>query len=383
MRRDPWWWLVAALAIVAIAGCRREVSPDFASSGKVLALPEEAQAGVRLEMRDRIGTFAAPKLLADEGTPTAESRKAHARLRKGQEVYQYRCVQCHGANGDGNGPAAYAMYPKPRDYRKGLFKFTSTPYGAKPVRSDLVRTVTSGVRGTSMPDFKLLPAEEIDAVVEYVIFLAQRGQLEEQVADLGEFEGKVTREMVDEEGIVPSILESWKKANEQQVSPFTPQPVFTADHIRRGKAAFLTKGCSKCHGEDGRGQTPDNLAGNLKDSWGHITRAADLSSGMLHGGQMPMDIYRRIVSGINGTPMPGFADALEKEPDTIWDLVSFVLFVSGRRRAGETPAPGPISPYVPGEPTTAGVLPPGDDESDPEIASLPTSPNDSSTLPGE
>lgn len=69
----------------------------------------------------------------------------------------------------GNGPAGKFMYPRPRDYRKGLFKFTSTPYGARPLRSDLIRTVKVGIRGTSMPDFKLLPQHEIEAVVDYVM----------------------------------------------------------------------------------------------------------------------------------------------------------------------------------------------------------------------
>jgi len=38
----------------------------------------------------------------------------------------------------------------------------------------------------------------------------------------------------------------------------------------------------------------------------------------------PIEIYRRIYSGINGTPMPSFANALKDNPETIWDLVSYV-----------------------------------------------------------
>jgi mono/diheme cytochrome c family protein len=120
------------------------------------------------------------------------------------------------------------------------------------------------------------------------------------------------------------------------------------ERVAAGREAFLTKGCSKCHGEDGRGHTKDNIG---RDIWGHATRAADLSSGMLRGGQEPMDIYRRILNGINGTPMPGFRGVLESEPDTIWNLVSYVLEVSGRRReetlrgVAEIPA-GLLKPYI-------------------------------------
>ncbi|MFO0916817.1 MAG: cytochrome c [Planctomycetaceae bacterium] len=106
---------------------------------------------------------------------------------------------------------------------------------------------------------------------------------------------------------------------------------------------FSAKRCSKCHGEDGRGQTADNRGA---DAWGFQTRAADLTSGMLHGGNRPIDIYRRIHNGINGTPMPSFANALKSEPDTIWDLVAYVLLVSNERRSGNIPRPGLLRPYV-------------------------------------
>jgi mono/diheme cytochrome c family protein len=67
---------------------------------------------------------------------------------------------------------------------------------------------------------------------------------------------------------------------------------------------------------------------------------------MFRGGQRPLDIYRRIYAGVNGTPMPSFANALQSEPDAIWDLVAYVLSVSSHRRGGEIPPPGPIKPYL-------------------------------------
>ncbi len=78
---------------------------------------------------------------------------------------------------------------------------------------------------------------------------------------------------------------------------------------------------------------------------------------MLHGGQEPIDIYRRIQNGINGSPMPGFQSALQSEPDTMWDLVAYVLHISNRRREGEAVPAGLIKPYntaVPAEGAAAG-----------------------------
>ena len=74
-----------------------------------------------------------------------------------------------------------------------------------------------------------------------------------------------------------------------------------------------------------------------KDAWGHDAAAADLTSGMFRGGGRPIDIYRRIYSGISGTPMPGFAQVFAKSPDDIWYLVHFIRDMGERRRRNLPP----------------------------------------------
>jgi mono/diheme cytochrome c family protein len=327
--------LALAVLMIGSAGCRRAEVPQFVAGEAIKDLSPELQQAVREQLGKYAGTYLSPKLLKEEGAPIAD-------LARGQAVYQERCVQCHGVSGDGDGPTAKYMYPRPRDYRRGIFKFTSTPYGFRPLREDLVRTVRQGIRGTSMPSFKLLPEHDVQAVVDYVLMLTRRGELEQQLAGLADSEGAIDEEVVESD-LVPTVLARWSEAESSEVLPATPQPRFTQEHVERGKKAFLTKGCSKCHGDDGRGQTLDNR-GN--DAWGYPTRAADLTSGMLHGGNRPIDVYRRIYNGVNGTPMPSFSNALKEEPDTVWDLVAYVLAVSNRRRQGEMPAPGPIKPYM-------------------------------------
>lgn len=316
------------------AGCHRGEIPTFVSADAAKELDTKLQVVVNDELRKYTGEYLAPKLLSEAGERAPD-------LALGQKVYQQRCVQCHGVSGDGAGPVAKYMHPRPRDYRKGIFKFTSTPYGYRPLREDLVRTLKQGIRGTSMPSFALLPDKEIQALVDYVIALTRRGELEANLIATALDAEELDPEEVSGE-IVPGVLNRWSQAEAAEVSPVTPQPKFNQEHVERGRQAFLTKGCSKCHGDDGRGQTKENR-GN--DAWGRPTRAADLTSGMLHGGRRPLDIYRRIFNGINGTPMPAFGGALKDEPDTIWDLTAYVLSVSDRRRQGEVPAPGPINPY--------------------------------------
>ena len=225
-----------------------------------------------------------PKLIGETKSETNH-------LQRGAEIYQSHCAACHGVSGDGAGPTATFMYPRPRDYRRGTFKFTSTPYGAKPLREDLLRTIRQGARGTAMPAFVLFPEEDLQAVVDYVLVLTHRGELELLMAAQADAEDDVDTQAIP--GLITDILASWNKAPQQTVEPVTREPPYTRESIELGKKAFLSETaiCYKCHGEDGRGQTAQNIKG-FQDAWGFQTRAADLSAGMFHGGHQATDIYR-------------------------------------------------------------------------------------------
>ena len=82
-------------------------------------------------------------------------------LQFGHKLYMQNCEHCHGVSGDGNGPTAQYFDIKPRDYRMGLFKFTSTRNTDKARRDDLERTVRLGIPGTYMPSFLLFKDDEV------------------------------------------------------------------------------------------------------------------------------------------------------------------------------------------------------------------------------
>jgi mono/diheme cytochrome c family protein len=261
-------------------------------------------------------------------------------------------------NGDGAGLAAQYLSPKPRDYTKGIFKFTSTPYGANPRRSDVLQTLRRGVTGTSMPSFKDLSPEDLDAVADYVIYLSQRGELENDLVLMAVDDEELDPDYIDE--TVTGIRDRWHEAQSQLVMPVTPMPPMTAATIATGHELFLKRECNKCHGENGRGGSFGNVdVGN--DAWGHKAAAADLTSGMFRGGGRPIDIYRRIYSGINGTPMPAFDKMFADEPDNIWYLVQFIRDTGERRRRNLPPlegAPKPASSApTPTEPAPADAPP--------------------------
>ncbi|HKI18331.1 MAG TPA: cytochrome c, partial [Isosphaeraceae bacterium] len=156
-----------------------------------------------------------------------------------------------------------------------------------------------------------------------------------QLAEEAEFNGSIERPRIAE--LVATVLDRWEQARARIVYPVTPMPQFTTEVVEQGKKAFLTLACAQCHGDDGRGQMATNVG---VDAWGNPTKAADLTSGMLRGGTEPLDIYRHIDAGINGTPMPSFHANLQKEPETMWKLVAYVLSVVDERRRGIIPDSG-------------------------------------------
>ncbi len=97
-------------------------------------------------------------------------------------LYREHCVHCHGVSGDGAGPTAAFLNPYPRDYRPGWYKFKSTKRDDPPTTENLMRVLDSGIPGTAMPSFKLMPETDRRALVEYVKYLSLRGQTELRLA---------------------------------------------------------------------------------------------------------------------------------------------------------------------------------------------------------
>jgi mono/diheme cytochrome c family protein len=80
----------------------------------------------------------------------------------GLAFYMQNCATCHGANGDGKGPRAYFILPKPRD-----FQHPASRHGLD--RARLFTAISKGTRGSEMPAWeKVLTKQEIVNIAEYV-----------------------------------------------------------------------------------------------------------------------------------------------------------------------------------------------------------------------
>lgn len=209
-------------------------------------------------------------------------------LERGREVYAANCAICHGVRGEGNGRGASEFRRPCQSFQAGRFKFRSTRSGSLPVDNDLFRTITQGVPWTGMVPHSRLDEADRWAVVSHMKMLSPRFQTERQGAPIS----------------IP------------------PEPTRTPGLTARGRLMYQEAGCTDCHGEGGRGDGPSSAS--LKDDWGVQIPPSDLSLMRLprKSGPTAIDLYRTIATGLDGTPMPSYADSLT--PEDIWAIVAYL-----------------------------------------------------------
>lgn len=296
-------------------------------------------------------------------------------LQEGRVLYMRHCSHCHGTAGDGNGPTAQYLNPRPRDYRHGVFKFTSTNDMSRASRNDLTRVLRYGIPGTYMPSFLLMEDDELEAIVEYVRFLAMRGEFERKLvvelssdyskdAMVSRIEGGETRDEIVEElaefleldmpesvdYVGNDLQEIWTAAEteEARVIPTVARVPDTAESRRRGRELYLSKtlNCADCHGIDGAGNGPQTMAfeknpitnekysePGLHDVWDNLNQPRNLQAGIFRGGRRPIDIFCRVYSGIKGSRMPSFKNTPHED---IWHIVNYVLSLPFESDPGAT-----------------------------------------------
>jgi cytochrome c oxidase cbb3-type subunit I/II len=219
----------------------------------------------------------------------------------GKQVYERRCLGCHGEKGDGNGPAAtFLNTQRPRNFVSGVFKFHLNKE-AIPSDGDLLRTITRGVRGTAMPAWYELPLNDRLAVVQYIKY--------ELAVDRSD-PNKPYAFFTEEPPSAPLYIGR--------------PPAPTLESIERGKTVWQGAKCWECHGNTGKGD--GEKAAGLKDDLGFPIRPADLTAGQFKSGPAVEDIFRTMTTGLSGTPMPSYRDALP-EADR-WALSYYVLSLS-------------------------------------------------------
>lgn len=233
--------------------------------------------------------------------PTGKGPPVDAQLLDhGHWVYRGLCIGCHGIKGDGNGAVwtlgnqyakAHKLPRQPRDFTAAVFKVRSTPSGSLPTDTDLFKAISRGlVADQDMPSFKFLPERDRWAVVAYVKSLSKRWQEE-------------------------------KDFQEPAITVAEP-PIPDEAAVTAGKEVYAKMQCAKCHGPLGKGDGPS--APELKDDNGLAIKPRDFSDpAQFVGSSDPKGVYQTFTTGLDGTPMPSFADFLQEEQR--WQLVWYVM----------------------------------------------------------
>ncbi len=219
-------------------------------------------------------------LLAAAIPATGHERDEDARLeesiRRGAETFRRACAACHGPGGRGDGPGADDLDPRPRDLTSRQYRFRSTPNGELPRPEDLERTIRRGLPGADMPAFgDLFSRQELDDLIHFVYSLQ-------------------TPQVFD--GSPPAAL------------PPSPVPPPTPSSQRDGRALYAMVGCWRCHGVSGAGNGPAGRTTTDED--GRRLRPTDFRYDPFKGGRTPEDVVRALRTGLNGTAMPSYDEAM-------------------------------------------------------------------------
>jgi mono/diheme cytochrome c family protein len=249
----------------------------------------------------------------DENKATPGKPTKKMLLATGKKLYVNYCAQCHGDAGDGNGPAAKFLYPKPRNFREGLFRLVTT-VNRLPSDEDLLYVLNRGMPGSAMFPFAHLAEIDRRALVAYVRLLTRQGleaAVRKEAADAGETISKTK---------MNKVLDRLTRPGKALRVP-AGLPPYSKESVARGQVVYLDR-CSVCHGRTGRGDG----ATDRKDEEGFPIMPRDYVRGIFKGGREARQLYARIVVGMPGTPMLPFSDSLK--PRQIGDLINFIHSLS-------------------------------------------------------
>ena len=216
----------------------------------------------------------------------------------GKALYYRYCWGCHGARGNGDGENAPYLNILPRNFVAGTFKCRSTPTGTLPLDQDVYNSIERGFNFTNMPSWIALTAEERANLVAFIKTFSPR----------------------------------WKAEKPGDPIQIPAEPALTVASIQHGKELFQKLECWKCHGNEGRGDGPS--ASTLTDSNDQPIRPYNFTSdNRSKCGRTNQDLYKIFMTGLDGTPMPSFADVIK--PEDAWDLVHFLRTLQYNNKSPE------------------------------------------------
>lgn len=277
-------------------------------------------------------TFREPVTLG--GVPVAANV-----LEQGKRVYTHYCVNCHGDDGAGNGRSARGLWPPPRNFTRGVFKFGGVSEPALPSDDALARIVRHGLNGTAMLPWDLSDGE-LAAVIQYI----KTFSLPARPGDGG----------VE---LPPVGYRDPARAPAEPSIPDDPWGADTAGAVARGAEYYHANGCQLCHPAyvspeqqlewngmprvvNDQGIGPWDPVPKPSETYGAVVVPPDFLRHRVRSarelrdrdGQLryeARDFYRILAAGIPGTAMAGWGETAQ--PRDLWALSHYVADLASKR----------------------------------------------------
>ena len=226
---------------------------------------------------------------------------AKASVDRGRVAYKEYCSQCHGATGEGDGPASSGLSPKPAVHAKMAFDKLPMEY--------LYNVIYHGGRSVgkspTMPYWSLTIGQQGVADVIAYLKATFKGVPESTVAQKG----------TGSSGVCPQPRKT-KRAPRKFRNMTNPLPE-TPANIKAGKTLFQQTAqplaCFNCHGIKGDGQGPMGAALNPPPR--NFTCGETMQD--ISDGQM----FWIIKNGSKGTGMMAFSNMPDNQ---IWQMIHYI-----------------------------------------------------------
>lgn len=239
---------------------------------------------------------------ADMGDVSKLAKPTPELIAEGKKLYATNCASCHGADGKGDGPAAAAFNPKPRNFTSGEWK-----QGGKP--SQLFHTLSTGMG--SMPSFAAMPAEQRWAMVHYIRTLSPN-RPEDSAADMTALSAKSAKAGAQLPiRVAMSLMAVPDAPTALAIKKSIPQADSEGGQLYQAR-------CASCHGVDGQGGIKVRVLGS--NPYSYLSTTSLMGSRKAWVGNM-QEFIRINSEGLPGFGKPGVNDLTQAQWQALYGYV--------------------------------------------------------------
>lgn len=264
--------------------------------------------------------------------------KGDEQLTKGKELYAQNCASCHGDLGAGDGPAAAALKPAPRNFTdKGAqWKNGSSPLG-------IFKTLANGIEGSSMASYANLSEDERWALTHlvrsWVPQEAKQESTEEQIVEVcRSLSAPAKPDSISIDLAMKLIVEDAPTKRAMELQKYGPIYQYPDANAARGRDLYDTS-CASCHGADGNGMISKKPYGTFPP---FLYLKVDKLAPQTAGGTYDA-FASRAIGGVHAT-LPDMTDAATFSVQDWKNLQSYVAsFPSETKQFAPVPTEAPAA----------------------------------------